>query len=70
MDYLDSKSFDVVGAISSSGEVGKVELDLVPAVVKSHRHCADEGLNSSGRLVVASSESSSHVLIIQNLESL
>jgi hypothetical protein len=68
--YLNSESFNIVGAIGSSGEVGKVELDLIPSVVESHRHCADEGLYASSRLVVASSESPSDVLIIQNLKKL
>lgn len=36
--------------ISTTGEVRKVELDLVPALIKSHGHCADEGLDSRGRL--------------------
>ena len=66
--YLNSEGLNVVGAIGSSSEVGKVELDLVPSVVESHRHCADEGLYSSSRLVVASSESSADVLIVQNLQ--
>jgi hypothetical protein len=43
---LDTKCFDVVGAVRTAGEVTKVELDLVPALIKAHRHRADERLHS------------------------
>lgn len=43
---LDSQCFDVVGSVGSSGEISQVELDLVPAVVESHGHCANEWLDS------------------------
>jgi len=43
---LDVHSFNLVGTLSSAGEVGQVELDLVPALVKAHGHGADEGLDT------------------------
>lgn len=48
--YLDSERFDVDGVVGSGSEVSQVELDLVPALVESHRHGADEWLHSGGRL--------------------
>lgn len=64
---LDSQSLDVVGAIGSAGEVRQVELDLIPAVIQTHGHCTDEGLDSRCTLVVASTESPPHILVIQDL---
>ena len=68
---LDSKSFYIVGTISSSGEIRQVELNLIPTFIKSHGHGTDERLNSGCRLVVRCSESTSDTLVIQylNLES-
>lgn len=58
---------DVVGTVGSSGEIGQVELDLVPALIKPHGHGADEGLNTRGGLVVGGAESSAHILVVQDL---
>ena len=44
---LHTKSLDVVGAVRSSSEIRKVELDLVPTLIETHRHGADERLHSS-----------------------
>ena len=68
---LNSKGLYVVGTIGSSSEIRQVELNLIPTLIKSHGHRADEWLDSSGRLVVGSSESSSDTLVIKylNLES-
>lgn len=33
---LDAKCLDVVGAIGAAGEIGEVELDLVPPLVETH----------------------------------
>lgn len=63
----DSKSFDIIASIGSSGEVWEVELDLVPALIEPHRHGADEGLDPCGRLVIGSSEPSSHIFIVEDL---
>jgi len=64
---LHAQGLDIVGTISASSEIGEVELDLVPAVVKSHRHRANKGLYSRGRLVVGSAKASAHILIVQYL---
>jgi hypothetical protein len=64
---LHSESLNVVGAVRTSGEVGQVELDLIPAIIQPHRHCADERLDTRHRLVIGCSEPTSDVLIIQDL---
>ena len=65
---LNPQRLHVVGPVGSPREVRQVELDLVPALVQSHRHRADEGLHSGGGLVVTRSESSPDVLVIQDLD--
>ena len=64
---LDSKGLYVVGTVSSSGEIRQVELNLIPSLIKSHRHRANERLDSGGGLIVGGSESSSHALVIEDL---
>ena len=64
---LNSESLYVVCTVSSSGEIRQVELNLIPSLVESHRHGANERLDSCGGLVVGSSESSSYALVIQDL---
>mmetsp|Transcript_35385 Transcript_35385/g.49358 ORF Transcript_35385/g.49358 Transcript_35385/m.49358 type:complete len:226 (-) Transcript_35385:42-719(-) len=64
---LDSKGFDIVGTICSSGEIGQVKLNLIPAFIQSHRHSTNEWLHSCCRLIVRSSKSSPNIFIIQNL---
>lgn len=61
-------SLHVVGPVGSTGEVGEVELDLVPAVVQLHWHGTDEGLYLGGRLVVAGSEPPLDALVVQDLD--
>ena len=65
--YLYSEGFNVVSPISSSGEIRKIELNLVPTIIQPHGHCANEGFDSCGALVIACSETSTNVLIIKNL---
>jgi len=65
---LHAQGLNVVGTISTTGEVGKVELDLVPALVKSHGHRANERLDSRGRLIVGSTESTANILVVKNLD--
>jgi len=65
---LHSQGLDVVGSVGSSGEVGQVELDLVPSLVQSHGHRADEWLDSGGRLVVGGSESPPDALVVEHLD--
>ena len=64
---LNSKGLYVVGTVSSSGEIRQIELNLIPSLIKSHRHGANERLDSGGRLIVRGSESSSYALVIENL---
>ncbi len=64
---LHTESLDVVGTVGSTGEVGKVELDLVPALVHPHWHGANKWFDSRGRLVVGGTEASSDVLVVENL---
>lgn len=42
----DQSEVSEVRTISSPGKVRKVELDLVPALIQAHWHCADERLYS------------------------
>ena len=65
---LDSEGLDVVGSVSSASEVTQVELDLVPALVQSHWHRADEGLHSGGALVVGGPEATTDVLVVEDLD--
>lgn len=65
---LYTQSLDVVGSVRSPSEVGQVELNLVPSIIQPHWHGADEGLHARRALVVARSESSPDILIIQHLE--
>jgi len=65
---LNSQGLYVVGTISSSGEIRQVELNLIPAFIKSHWHGTDEWLDSCGTLIIGGSESSSHALIIEYLD--
>jgi len=64
---LDSEGLDVVGAVRPPGEIGQVELDLVPPIVQSHRHGTDERLHPGGGLVVGRPEPPAHVLVVQDL---
>lgn len=65
---LNSQRLDVVSTVGSSGEIRQVKLDLIPSFIKSHRHGTNEWLDSSGRLIVGGSESSSNLLVIQDLD--
>ena len=49
---LHAERLNVVGAVGAAGEVGQVELDLVPALVQPHRHRADKRLHPGGGLQV------------------
>lgn len=61
------EGLDVVGTVGTAGEVGQVELNLIPALVESHWHGADEWLHTGGRLIVGGTEAAAHILVIQNL---
>ena len=64
---LDAESLNVVRTVRTTGEVGQVKLDLVPALIKTHGHRADEGLDTRCRLVIGGTEASAHVLVIEHL---
>ncbi len=64
---LHSQGLDVVRTVGSAGEVTQVELNLVPALIQSHGHGADEGLHSGRALVVRRAETTSNVLVVQYL---
>jgi len=66
-NYLP-KCFNIVGTICTSCEVWQVELNLIPAFVKSHGHSANEGFDTSGALIIWSTESSTNVLIVKYLD--
>ena len=66
LKYLP-QGLNVVGSVGTSGEVGQVELNLIPTLVQSHGHGADEGLDTGGGLVVTGSKSATHVLVIKDL---
>jgi len=64
---LYPERLDVVRTVGSTCEVREVELNLVPAIVETHGHCADERLYACLCLVVRGSESATNVLVIQDL---
>ena len=64
---LDSERFDVVGTVSATREVGKIELDLIPALIQSHRHRADERFHTGRALVVGSAEATPYVFVVKYL---
>lgn len=66
--YLYSEGLDIVGTVGSAGEIRQVELNLVPSLIESHGHRADEWLHSSGTLIVRRAESTSNVLVIEYLD--
>merc|ERR1712078_595644 len=63
---LHAERLDVVRAIRSARKVRQVELDLIPSLVKTHRHSADERLHPRRRLVVGGTEPPTNVLVIKN----
>ena len=64
---LHSEGLDIVSTVGSSGEIGQVELDLVPALIESHWHGANERFYAGCALIVGSSKSAAHVLVVKNL---
>ena len=65
---LDSEGFDVVSSVGTTGEIGQIELNLVPAFIESHGHGTNERLDTGGGLIVGGAESSADVLIIEHLD--
>ena len=66
MNHLP-QGLNVVGTVGSPGEIGQVKLNLIPSLIQSHGHGANEGLHTGGRLVVGGSESTTHVLVVKDL---
>lgn len=64
---LHAQCFHIVGAVRAARKVGQIELNLVPALVESHRHRANERFDARRRLVVAGPEAPSNVLVVQHL---
>ena len=59
---------DIVCTICSPCEIGQVKLNLIPAFIESHRHGTDERFDTRRTLVVRSSESTTHALVVQYLD--
>jgi len=64
---LHPKRLNVVRTIRTTRKVRKIELNLVPALIEPHRHCANERLDTCGTLVVGCTEATAHVLVIKHL---
>jgi len=64
---LDTQCFDVIRTVSSACEISKIELDLIPSFIQSHWHGAYKRFHFGRGLIIACSESSPNVLIIQHL---
>jgi len=61
------QGFNVISSVGTAGEIRQVELNLIPAFIESHGHCADERLHTGCALVVGGTESPAHVLVIEHL---
>ena len=65
---LNPQGLNVVGSVGPPREVRQVELDLVPPLVETHRHRANERLDPRRGLVVGCSKSTPHVLVVEYLD--
>ena len=65
--YLYSQCFNVVGTVSSASEISKVELNLIPPIIKFHRHGTNKGFNPCSGLVIRCPESPMNIFVIKNL---
>lgn len=63
----DPEGLYVVTPVCPAGEVGQIELNLIPSLIQPHRHGADEGFHTGGGLVVGRPEPSPNVFVIQDL---
>jgi hypothetical protein len=61
---LNAESFDIIGTIGTTSEIGKIELNLIPTFIETHGHCADEGLDACCGLIVGGTEATADILII------
>ena len=62
-----TQGFNIITTIGSSREIRKIKLNLIPTLVKPHRHSADERFHPSSRLIVGCSKSSTNIFVIQDL---
>lgn len=64
---LNSQRLNIISTICSSGQIGKIQLNLIPSVIHPQWHGADIWLHSSHGLKIRCSETSSDILIVQYL---
>ena len=64
---LNTKSLDIISSIRTTGEIRKIKLDLIPAFIQTHWHCANERLHSSRRLIVRRTKPPLDALVVENL---
>ena len=64
---LHPQGLNVIGPVGPPREITEVELYLVPALVQSHGHSADERLHPGGALVVGRAESPPDVFVVEDL---
>jgi len=64
---LHAEGLNVVGTIGAASEIRQIELDLVPSFIEAHGHGTDEGLHASRGLVVGRAETTTDVLVIEDL---
>ncbi len=62
-----TQSFNVIASVSPPRKIRKIELDLIPALIEPHGHGADEGLDSSGRLIVGCPKSPADIFVVEDL---
>lgn len=65
---LYTKRFNIIGSICPSRKIGQIKLNLVPSFIKSHRHRTNKWFYTGCRLIIAGSEPSSHIFVVQYLE--
>ena len=65
--HLNSQRFDVVRSVSTSSEIRQIELNLIPSIIQTHGHRANEGLDACRGLIVAGTETAANVSIVENL---
>lgn len=64
---LNPQRFYVVCPVGTTCEIGQVELNLIPSLIQSHGHGANEWLYPRSRLVIAGPKATSYVFIVQDL---
>jgi len=58
---------NIICSVSTSGEIRQVELNLVPTLIKSHGHGANEWFDTGGALIVGGAETSADILVVEDL---